>query len=236
MNKELKHLKRRNKSGVPIKDCAWRRVWHGWWQKSYDTDHINPPTKIYNEEDFNRYKCQQCGIGFLKKWLLEKHNKDTHHEERRNDISDKNIDQHQIEDQIKHKECVQEPVNEPVVNNYVSSNNKHPPKGGELNCLLCQKTFKSENTLKTYDLWYHMKKGLKNGYFCEYCTKSFLAKVNLLGHITNEHKKCDVCKNIFPSDKVLESHKRSVHKKVQFKHTIEREPSLRNHKNKKYTY
>ena len=30
-------------------------------------------------------------------------------------------------------------------------------------------------------------------------------------------------------------HKRSVHKKVQSKHTIEREPSFKNHKNKKYT-
>ena len=53
--------------------------------------------------------------------------------------------------------------------------------------------------------------------------------------ITNEHKKCDMCKNIFPSEKFLESPKRSVHKKVQFKHTIEREPSFKNHKNKKYT-
>ena len=73
--------------------------------------------KIYNAADFNKNQYHQCGIGFLKKWLLEKHNKDIHHEERRHDISDKNIDQPQIEDQIKHKECVKEPVNESVVRN-----------------------------------------------------------------------------------------------------------------------
>ena len=46
-------------------------------------------------------------------------------------------------------------------------------------------------------------------------------------HITNQHKKCDVCQNIFQSKKVLEAHKRSVHNKVQLKLTI------KNHKNKK---
>ena len=48
-----------------------------------------------------------------------------------------------------------------------------------------------------------------------------------MGHTTNQHKKCNVCQNIFPSEKVLEAHKRSVHKKVQLKHTIEREPSFK---------
>ena len=51
-----------------------------------------------------------------------------------------------------------------------------------------------------------MKKGIQNESFCQYCTKSFLEKINHLGHITNDHKKCDVCKNIFPSEKVLEAH------------------------------
>ena len=92
---------------------------------------------------------------------------------------------------------------------------------------------RTEKNLKTHDLKYHMKKGISNGYSCEYCSRSFLAKINLLGHITNQHKKCDVCQNIFQSGKFLEVHKRSVHKKAQLKHTIEREPSFKNHKNKK---
>ena len=97
-------------------------------------------TKIYNDEDFNNYQCQQCSVGFLKKWLLAKHIKDIHLGERRNYISDTNIDQPQIEDQIKYKECGQEPLIESVVNNDISSN--EPPKGEELNCVVCQKKLK----------------------------------------------------------------------------------------------
>ena len=73
-----------------------------------------------------------------------------------------------------------------------------------------------------------MKKGISNGYFCEYCSRSFSAKIHLLGHITNHHKKCDVCQNIFQSGKVLGVHNRSVHKKAQLKNTIERETSFKN--------
>ena len=87
---------------------------------------------------------------------MAKHIKDIHFGERRNYISDTNIDQPQIEDQIKHKECGQEPLIESVVNNDISSN--EPPKGEELNCVVCQKKFKSENNLKTHDLQYHMQK------------------------------------------------------------------------------
>ena len=88
---------------------------------------------------------------------------------------------------------------------------------------------KNVNTFKTHDLKYHMKKGINNGYCCEYCRNKFSAKINLLSHIINQHKKCDMCKKIFQSDKVLETHIRSVHKRVQFKNTIEREPSFKNH-------
>ena len=78
-----------------------------------------------------------------------------------------------------------------------------------------------------------MKKGISNRYSCEYYRISLSAKINLLGHTTNQHKKCDVCQNIFQSKKVLEAHERSVHTKVELKHTIERKPSFKNHKNKK---
>jgi hypothetical protein len=78
-----------------------------------------------------------------------------------------------------------------------------------------------------------MKKGISNVYSCEYCSRSLFSKLNLLGHIINQHKKCDICQNIFQSEKVFEAHKRSGHNKVQLKHTIKREPSFKNHKNKK---
>ena len=93
--------------------------------------------KIYYDEDFEKFQCEQCSVGFLKKWLLAKHVKDIHLEERRNDSSDKNSDQPQIEDQLKHIEYVQESVFESVVNNDLSSPDKHTPKGEELNCVIC---------------------------------------------------------------------------------------------------
>ena len=120
------------------------------------------------------------------------------------------------------------------------NNDKNTPKGAgilnkiELKCVLCEKIFKTEATLKTYDKRCHMKKGSDTEYCCQYCSKIFPAKIQMVEHITNQHKKCCVCNNIFPSDKVLEAHAKAVHRKVQFKHTIEREPSFKNHKNKKY--
>ena len=35
-------------------------------------------------------------------------------------------------------------------------------------------------------------------------------KIHLFGHVTNQHKKYEVCQNIFPSKKVLEAHTSSV--------------------------
>ena len=72
-----------------------------------------------------------------------------------------------------------------------------------------------------------MKKGSDTKYSCDNCTKTYLVKTELIEHITNEHKKCGVCNNIFPSEKVLEAHAKAVHKKVQFKHTSERKLVLR---------
>ena len=96
-----------------------------------------------------------------------------------------------------------------------------------LNVSYVLRSLRQKKNLETHDLKYHMKKGISNVYSCEYCSISFSAKINLLGHITNQHKKRDVCQNIFQSKKVLEAHERSVHTKVQLKHTIEREPSFK---------
>ena len=103
----------------------------------------------------------------------------------------------------------------------------------DISCVIGAKKFKTEKNFKTHDLKYHMKKAIINGYSCDYCRRSFSAKKDLLGHITNQYKKCDICQKQFQSEKVLEAHKRSVHKQVQVKHTIEGEPSFKNHKNRK---
>ena len=79
-----------------------------------------------------------------------------------------------------------------------------------------------------------MKKGSDTEYCCQYCRKILFAKMQLIEHIANQHKKCGICNNTFPSEKVQKTHTKAVHKKVQFKHTLEREPSFKNNKNKKH--
>ena len=62
---------------------------------------------------------------------------------------------------------------------------------------------------------------------------SFARKSEVPIHINGNHKKCSICEHIFTNTKVLQSHMKAVHKKEISKHTIEREPSLKNHKIKK---
>ena len=185
--------------------------------------------KVYNDENFENFKCELCQAGFLKKWMVAKHTKDTH-------IEEKLDDQSHIDDRITNHVKESPHIKENVSHKY----DKDTPKSVfslneiENKCVLCDKNFKSEANLKTHDKRCHMKKGSDNEYCCQYCSKTFSDKGSLVEHITNQHKKCCVCNNIFPSEKVLEAHAKAVHKKVQFKHTIEREPSFKNHKNKKY--
>ena len=79
-----------------------------------------------------------------------------------------------------------------------------------------------------------MKKGTENMYCCKYCAETFSDIVQLAGHITSYHKKCYVCENIFPSQRDIETHMKTVHKREISKHSLSREPSVRNHKNKNF--
>ena len=149
-----------------------------------------------------------------------------HRQKREGNISNNHL---HIEDPIINIEDVHGFVGDSL---HVADNNMH--NSVYIRCVICAKKFKTEEkNINTHDLKYHMKKGFSNGYSCEYCSRSCLAKINLLGHITNQHKKHDIIQNTFQSEKVLETHKRPVHNKVQLKHTIKREPSFKNHKNKK---
>ena len=58
-------------------------------------------------------------------------------------------------------------------------------------------------------------------------------KRKLNDHMENIHKKCSLWERIFTTNKSLESHETAVHKKRQSKHKIERDPSMKNHKNKR---
>ena len=62
-------------------------------------------------------------------------------------------------------------------------------------------------------------------YSSKYCAQAFSDKVMLLGHITSYHKRCNVCENIFPSQRDIEMHMKADHKKDLSKHSLAREPS-----------
>ena len=62
-----------------------------------------------------KYQCEQCSVGFLKKWLLAKHIKEIHLEEKRNYSFGKNYDQPPTEDQVKHNICNQESAIESAI-------------------------------------------------------------------------------------------------------------------------
>ena len=52
-------------------------------------------------------------------------------------------------------------------------------------------------------------------------------------HMTERHTTCTYCRKLFSTPKVLEIHIQAIHKKENMKHTIEREPSLKDHKMKR---
>ena len=73
---------------------------------------------------------------------------------------------------------------------------------------------------------------------CEFCPNKFKSLNNLQNHVAkfhgnNKQFKCTLCAMSFSNKKILDTHIISVHQKENSKHTIEREPSLSNHKQKK---
>ena len=87
--------------------------------------------------------------------------------------------------------------------------------------------------MKRHDQRFHLKQGTDNAFKCDFCNEIFAEKRKLNDHIGNIHKKCSLCERIFTTNKSLESHETAVHKKRQSKHKIERDPSMKNHKNKR---
>ena len=132
----------------------------------------------------------------------------------------------------------------PVLANYNTiqskSNTEHKEDnegkiGNQIKCDICQKAFKSIDNLQTHDIKFHIKRTTNKGkvYKCDQCNFTSAGKIELHSHIKEQHKKCDICGRMFTNTKVLETHVKATHKKELIKHTIEREPSLKNHKIKK---
>ena len=72
-------------------------------------------------------------------------------------------------------------------------------------------------------------------YKCDACAKTFKTVSNLIVHINKFHKnqeknKCTYCAQFFPIDKTLSMHVTTVHHNESQKRTLERVPSMTNHK------
>ena len=76
--------------------------------------------------------------------------------------------------------------------------------------------------------------GRDRSYKCDYCSEVNFNRSELINHILKNHKKCTICAKICPTQNLFENHMKSIHHKASPKHTLEREPSLENYKNKRY--
>ena len=104
-----------------------------------------------------------------------------------------------------------------------------------LECKVCEQLFRNEITSKNHDRKVHVTLGPGDtvSYKCDYCKSLQLTREQLFNHIPNNHKRCTICAKVFSTSKSFEKHDKPNHHKATAKHTLEREPSLKNSKNKK---
>ena len=81
--------------------------------------------------------------------------------------------------------------------------------------------------MENHDKRYHILK-------CDNCNEKGENRNVLKQHINKEHITCSLCDKVFPSITSLNNHITAIHDKLKPKHDIEREPSLRVHKAKKF--
>ena len=100
---------------------------------------------------------------------------------------------------------------------------------------ICNTKFKSEITSQNLDKKPHRTPGPEKdrSFKCDNCSETYINMQELYNHILNKHKKCTMCEKICPTQNSFENHMKVIHHTSSSKHTLEREPSLKNYKNKK---
>ena len=101
-------------------------------------------------------------------------------------------------------------------------------------CDICESKFKTLANLKRHDQRFHLKLGTDSEFKCDFCHDIFADKTKLSDHTIKIHKKWTICAKLFSTTESLETHAIAVHKKGKTKHTIERDPKMKNHKNKRH--
>ena len=103
---------------------------------------------------------------------------------------------------------------------------------GEIKCTHCQKEFKTKNNLQNHVKKFHSLK-------CEFlnCKTIFIDTAQLETHKEANHVKCEECGKLFMTKIRLNDHFIADHRDkmipMRTKQSIEREPSLKNHKIKR---
>ena len=89
-----------------------------------------------------------------------------------------------------------------------------------IKCDICMKMFKSSDNLQTHDKKFHIEKKDNKDKFYKWdqCISTFARKSELLPHINESHKKCNICECIFTNITILQTHMKAIHKKQLTKH------------------
>ena len=86
--------------------------------------------------------------------------------------------------------------------------------------------------MKKHDIKFNIKQGknYENIYKWDQCNNLFKNKKEVPAPIVEYHMKCKTCARIFLNTNSLKVHITAIHSKGNGNDTIEREPSLKNHK------
>ncbi|XP_053674580.1 transcription factor grauzone-like [Anopheles nili] len=157
--------------------------------------------KSHGTENERPFKCEKCGMGFPKQYLLRSHE----------------LMHVQVECDICKKILSSQHALKVHVSQMHSDNSNHI-------CATCGKMFRTKIAMDRH-IKEHLGVELVERMQCTYCQKWFNGKYNLQKHVRFLHKekgqvfRCDLCSHESPNSRALTYHKQRVH--VQEKHECE---------------
>uniref|UniRef100_A0A182JCN0 C2H2-type domain-containing protein n=1 Tax=Anopheles atroparvus TaxID=41427 RepID=A0A182JCN0_ANOAO len=157
--------------------------------------------KSHGGEEARPFKCDKCGIGYPKQYLLRAH--ETMHVQAECKICNKILSSHHS---LK-----------------VHITQMHSDDSNHI-CATCGKIFRTKVAMERH-IKEHMGLELTEKLECPYCHKWFNGKYNLKKHVRYLHNeegqvfRCDICQHVSPNSRALSYHKQRVH--VEEKHECE---------------
>ncbi|XP_055624727.1 transcription factor grauzone-like [Toxorhynchites rutilus septentrionalis] len=172
------------------------------YSNKYYLDLHNLRKHCINEE--KPYKCEKCGQGFPKEWLLKVHY-NTHI---------------QAECTICHKVLANASTLKIHMVNMHSGDSKHSGHSKHI-CDTCGQEFRTKLGMERH-IKQHMGINTIERVQCHICSKWVNGKPNLKIHVKTVHSEenqtvtCNVCNQIYPNSRALSRHKSRVHVEEKF--------------------